>query len=542
MPSASAYTSGRPFGRAGALLAPSLADLFVAILLAAEFGQPASWLALLSDGDTGWHIRTGDFILRSGAVPLRDLFSFSRPDQPWYAWEWLADVIFALLHRWHGLEAVAVFTAIVLSATGAILLMWLLRRGAGLWIAVAVVLAAVSASTVHHLARPHMFSPLFLTLALWLLDEDRRSPGARVWVLAPMSALWANLHGGFVCGLAVVAMLAAIRGAERKWAAARRYGALAAWCSAATLVNPYGWHLHQHILKYLGSSWILNNVQEFQSPQIRSESMLVFAALLLLGTALASRAFARGQWFEGALVMAWGFAALRSARHVPLFAVAAAPLIASECADSWARAAGSRPARSAIRVWWVLSQELGRSRRVSPWSAVFAAVVLLAVLPRGGLADFPAARFPVSAVARNRDLLEPDGAMPHILTSDQWADYLIFHLYPRQRVFFDGRSDFYGPGVGGDYQALLAVGPRWRSALDRYGFEIALLPLDWPLGVVLEGDPGWRVADRDAVSVLLIRRDPGVKENGETADRGFVGEYGREDIRGPDSGVHRGGG
>jgi hypothetical protein len=244
----------------------------------------------------------------------------------------------------------------------------------------------------------------------------------------------------------------------------------------------------------------------------------VFAALLLLGAALASRAFSRGQWFEGALVMAWGFAALRSARHIPLYAVVAAPLIASECAAWWGNSARGRPPRSAIRVWWELGQEFGRKRSLSIWAALSACLALIAVLPPTALADFPAAKFPVSALARHRDLLLAQGTMPRILTSDQWADYLIFHLYPRQRVFFDGRSDFYGPALGSDYQALLCVTPRWRTVLERYGFEIALLPLDWPLGAVLENDPDWRLIDRDSMSVLLVRRSAAIKHPGRTAE------------------------
>ena len=66
--------------------------------------------------------------------------------------------------------------------------------------------------------------------------------------------------------------------------------------------------------------------------------------------------------------------------------------------------------------------------------------------------------------------------MPRILTSDQWADYLIFRLYPRQRVFFDGRSDFFGPAIGSDYRKLLAGEKSWRELLDRYQFDLALLP------------------------------------------------------------------
>src|SRR5690348_7247707 len=108
------------------LVRPSLADGFFAILLLVLLARPASWQALLADGDTGWHIRTGDWILAHGAVPATDLFSFSKSGQSWFAWEWLSDVMFALLHRWFGLTGVAGLTAVVLCFAAALLMAWLL--------------------------------------------------------------------------------------------------------------------------------------------------------------------------------------------------------------------------------------------------------------------------------------------------------------------------------------------------------------------------------------------------------------------------------
>jgi hypothetical protein len=493
----------RAIGRFAVCLKPSLVDLFFMVLMLAAFGRPQAWQSLLSDGDTGWHIRAGDYILQTGRVPLKDLFSFSRAGQPWFAWEWLSDVAFALLHRWHGLEAVAAFSAGVLCLAAAILLSWLLRRGVGLWIGVAVVLATVSESSIHALARPHIFSLLFVTLGLWMLDEDRRRPGRTVWLMVPLSAVWANLHAGFVSWFAILGLLLVVTAAERNWPALRRYSVLAVLCPLATLLNPYGWHLHEHIFRYLGSSWIMENVQEFQSPNIRSENMIVFALLLLVGVALASRSFARKQWFEGLLLVAWAFAAMRSARHIPIYGVAAAPLIASECALWWSQAAGRMSVRSAIRIFWDLSLDLGKSCRVSLWTPALGVVAVMLSLPQAQLADFPAATFPVAGVTANLARL---GAMPRVLTSDQWADYLIYRFYPRQRVFFDGRSDFYGVAIGGDYQQLLSVRPGWRQTLDRYRFEVALLPHDWPLGDLLADSPDWRVVYRDSVCILLVRR------------------------------------
>jgi hypothetical protein len=295
MPQSSPPTGSRTATWLHRFALPSFPDLFFAALLVALFGHPGSWQSLLFDGDTGWHIRTGQLILQSGTVPRHDPFSFSRPDQPWFAWEWLADVVFARLHAWGGLEAVAAFTVVALCASGVLLLCWLLRRGVGLWIALGVTLAAISASTIHYLARPHLFSLLLFPLALWILDEDRRRRSPLVWVLVPVSALWANLHGGFAAWLATLAILPLASGADRNWPAVRRYAGLTAACALATVANPYGWQLHVHIATYLRSSWIMDHVQEFQSPRIRDESMLVFAALLLAGVALSSRALARRQ-------------------------------------------------------------------------------------------------------------------------------------------------------------------------------------------------------------------------------------------------------
>jgi hypothetical protein len=466
---------------------PSLPDVFFVVLLVSVFAQPAGMRALLHDGDTGWHIRTGDLVLASGHVPDVDRFSFTRPGAPWFAWEWGSDVLFAALYRWRGIAAVAWAAGTILALAATLLFARLLRRGCGLWIALAATLAAASASSVHYLARPHVFSILFYCVALWVIEEDRG-----VWLLVPLTALWANLHAGFVAWLATLGLLVLVCAWQREWARVRRYGVLAALCAAASLANPYGWKLHQHVAQYLGSRWIVENVQEFQSPNIRSEGMVVFALMLLAAVAMASRA---GR-FEAVLVLIWGFASMRSARHIPLFAIAAAPVVASGCAAWW-----QRTAAPALRTWWELGQDLAGSARVTLWLPVSAATVLLAA-PAAG---FPESRFPVDAVQRNVARLAPPGEMPRILTSDQWADYLIFRLYPRQRVFYDGRSDFFGPALGSDYRTLMAADRSWRELVERYQFQLALLPHDWPLSTALEREAGWRRVYEDRVGVLLAR-------------------------------------
>jgi hypothetical protein len=474
-----------------------VADVFFCALLVAAFARPAGLQSLLADGDTGWHIRTGELVLATGHVPQTDPFSFSRPGEPWFAWEWGSDVIFAALWRWKGTAAVAAFCGAVIALAATVVFSRLLRRGSGLAVALLATMAAVSASSVHYLARPHVFSILFYAIGLWMLEADHVRPGWRLWLLVPLTALWTNLHAGFIAWCATLAVLVAVSVAGREWQRARRYAVLTAACAAASLANPYGWRLHQHAGQYLSSSWIMNHVQEFQSPSIRSEGMVVFAFLLLAAVALVPRS----PRFEAVMVLLWGFASMRSARHIPFFALVAAPVLAAGAADLWKRAAKAAGTRSAVALLRDFSMELGMRTRATVWLAA-AAVAVVVTAPATG---FPDTRFPVRAVDRNLVSLTPSGAAPKVLTSDQWADYLIFRLYPRQRVFFDGRSDFFGPALGSDYRKLLGADQDWRELLDRYDFEMALLPRDWPLSTMLAGEAGWREVYRDQVAVLFAR-------------------------------------
>src|SRR5437867_6227096 len=112
--------------------------------------------------DTGWHIRTGDYILEHHEVPRKDLFTFSKPDEPWFAWEWLTDVAFAGLHRAWGLKAVSLLAGIALIGAATLVFCRMLWSGGNLFFALGAALLANGATLVHFLARPHVFTFLLL--------------------------------------------------------------------------------------------------------------------------------------------------------------------------------------------------------------------------------------------------------------------------------------------------------------------------------------------------------------------------------------------
>ncbi len=484
---------------------PPLAEVvFGSVLLWLLLGGQAS--VLLADGDTGWHIRTGDYILAHRRFPTADLFSFSRPGAEWFAWEWGSDVLFSLAHRMAALKGVVMLAAVVIAATLAALFQFLLWRRVNVIVAVVTMLAAGSASSVHWLARPHVFTCLLLVLSLWLLEADRQSPTPWVWGLAPLAALWTNLHAGFVALLGVLGIYAAGAALEQDWRAARRYGSLLAAAAAATLLNPYTYRLHRHIWLYLRSDFIRDRVEEFQSPRFRGEGMLMFELLLVAGLLAAPALWRRRDYGTALLLLALAHAALGSVRHVLLYVLAATPVIARELTallEQGARAGGWREALASLAADYAPAPQDGLRMRLPWWGAgaVALAALLLNSGPERWRVEFPRQRFPLAVLSRTEERL----VGRKIFTSDQWGDYLIYRYYPQIRVFIDGRSDFYGPAIGQQYLDAQQASYRWEAMFDHYGFDVALLPAEWPLATVLKAHPGWRLEKDDGQALLLTK-------------------------------------
>jgi hypothetical protein len=470
----------------------------------------SGWKALLADGDTGWHIRTGQYILAHHAVPTQDLFSFSKPGAPWFAWEWLSDVVLAGLFRVGGLKAIALFAGTLVALYATVLLRFMLWLGANALVSAMLTLLAVGASSMHFLARPHLFTLILLPVCMWLLRSDAGKNTGRVWLLIPIAALWTNLHGGFfvflaLLGVFVIGSVIEAWLGQPRWPSVRRYSALLFGCAAASLVNPYGIGLHTHILEYLRSDWIKNVIQEFQAPTFRSEGQLQFEALLLAGL-IATGLLLRKQRVADALcILFLAHSSLMSVRHAPLYAAVVAPLIAAELSAGWRAWVANLEKKSVVRILEQMARDVTPAfRRNTVWPAVVILALALVDAPLKWPRDFPSEVFPVSMVHQNSVLLQSG----RLLTTDQWGDYIIFSFYPQQKVFVDGRSDFYGESLGKDYLHLLQAAYDWRAIMERYRFRVALLPVEWPLTAMLKVDSSWRVVEDDHRAVLFEHLGP----------------------------------
>ncbi len=501
-------------------LLPSLTDVAFLMPWAFLFLRMEGATTMLSDGDTGWHVRTGEWILAHGQVPHVDMFSFTKAGQPWFAWEWLWDVMFAWLHQRAGMEAVVLASMLVIAVSSALLFRLILRHCGNVFIAMAVMILVTACSAIHYLARPHLFTLLFAVIFYWILELAKEGRTRLLFWLPALTVLWTNIHGGFFVGVIFTctyaagelsnALIASDAG-ERRAAVQRSkpYLWAALGCMAASLVNPYGYQLHRHIFEYLTDPYQFKVIMEFQSFNFHHPVAMYFEPMLALGVGAAVWSLAQRRFVYVFLIFGWAHLALVAQRNVPIFMIAAAPPVAMALEEllewlpnlqlaGWIRNASSKLQSMALEF-----SATDRIVRFHLASAVVGAVLIAMFYapapPAKCKAVYDPKRYPTKALAVLRG---PELART-IFTDDEWGDFLIYSLYPNTKVFVDGRSDFYGARFGEKCMDVLNVKYDWEKNLSQYHINAVLLPTDTPLAGTLKESHNWHTVYDDGVAIVF---------------------------------------
>jgi hypothetical protein len=261
--------------------------------------------------------------------------------------------------------------------------------------------------------------------------------------------------------------------------------------------------LHEHILAYLRSDWIREAVDEFQSPSFRSEAMLLYEILLILSLIVVYRLIRQGNWVDALLVVGWAHFSLSSVRHVPIFLIVTTPILASELSGWWQETVPGLPTRAILRTLDKMSNDLRQGfSRNSVWIVLPALGLICLDRPFAWPKTFPSEKFPIELIEEHRNLIEGK----RVLTTDEWGDYLSYRFYPRQRVFFDGRSDFFGERLGRIYLGLMQGGVAAEEQIEEFQFETVLVPRTWPVQLGLRRNGKWDVVSDGEKTVLLHRK------------------------------------
>jgi hypothetical protein len=452
---------------------------------------------LLIDPDTYWQIAVGQWILDHRAVPQTDVYSFTMYGQPWISTQWLAQVLLAASYSVAGWTGPVVLGAVSIAVTFALQVRFLKQRlseSASL----AFMATAMALVVAHLLARPHVLAlPVMVAWVGGLVAAMDRRGAPSFWLL-PLMTLWANLHGGFVLGLALMAPMAldAVWNADAplRKSLALRWASFAVAALIASCLTPYGWDALFAARRILDLGQALDLIGEWRPANFAHPTPL--EAVVSLGFILALWRGVKLPPIRIALVVGFVLMALSHVRNAEVLAllapmVLAAPLgrqIGGPRAD--ARSAGSPPH--------------GRK---------FAGLALLLVAGTFVFASVhrfePDARqSPVAAVAALKKM-----NFTRVLNDYDFGGYLIASGVA---TFIDGRTELFGEKFVVEHNnavRLLQPEDLFRL-LEHHRIEATLMRTELPATKLLDHLDGWQKVYTDEIATIHVRR-PGTVHTAE---------------------------
>lgn len=454
-----------------------------------------------SDSDTWWTLKTGQYIAQHRALAVPDPFSFTTymgnaPAEQAamrdynLKFEWLAELTLYLIYVIGGFPGIVLLRAISLSmlagSAGAVVFH---RRRSLIGALAATALAAFLAG-VFTSDRAYLFTNLFLAATLMILEFRR---GLRL--LPALFLIWANCHGGYILGFAVLGAHVA-ENLYLRWRGVaksdRRLWLVAAACLLISGINPNGFRGLTILSGYRGSGMI-RTLFEWQKVPFWPPTFVTLLLAAAAAVLVSRRSEARvADWL---LLTGFGAAYYTAVRNTPYAGWIAPVVILSYL--PWKRVAP-------VAAEWAVAALLG--------------LALIAEVARGNAFQFheTAWKYPSGAA----DFLLANHVKGPMFNSWEKGGYLMWRLWPEQRVFIDGRT--LNESVFRDYQRIIqyspaAGGPSGKDLLDRYGIEVIVLngfeansgePYMLPVMLSNPAQTDWKLVFADGQATVFLRNPP----------------------------------
>jgi hypothetical protein len=452
------------------------------------------------DTDFWWHLRTGQYIVETRSLPSPDPFAWttatardtyageSRTRRFNLTHEWLAQSVLYSVWRAAGFAGVVAMRAVSMTLVCGLvgLVAW---RRSNFSSAIAAALPAGAVLATLALDRPYQVTFLFLAATLAILEYRRG-----LWLLPPMFLIWANCHGGFFLGWVALGAHCAESILRRKRDA--HLWAVSAASIAISAINPNGLAIFRTLLDYR-SSFMQSKLLEWTPPRLWPLSW--FSALLFVAAIALALEWRKVRPADWLIFLAFAAASLTAQRNLFLTALVAPPLIAT---------------------YLPIPDRIRKVRRAMPAAAaLIAALVVATTAARGAFFQFRVAewKWPSGAAA----FLAQHHVTGRMFNTYEYGGYLIWRLFPRQRVFIDGRA--LSEAVFQDYARILynhdnSDGlPDATQILNSYGVDTIVMNTFEPSGGTIYllapslADPNqttWKLVYQDARALIFMRTPP----------------------------------
>ncbi len=460
----------------------------------------------LNDPDYFWHLKAGEYIVSHMALPSGDPFSYTFQGKPWAVHEWLFEVglygVFTLL----GPTGVKLLTAFL-----GILSTYIVYRAANRLLGKSTLALALSIGYV--ILQVSGFSPrpqlvtfvLFAAFVHLLVAFKYFADDRRLWLIPPLLVLWVNMHGGYVIGIVLIGLFCCCEwllyfiGPVNQVHSGRlvKLSLIGLGGALATVLNPEGIGGWLFPFQVMNMDFAKSVIAEWKSPDFHDLAGKFFL-LLVFGFFLAYiYRRTKPDLTEVIVPMVFLFAGFVSMRHIPLAALILVPFVAVALRDGPAQRCYSRVVSS--------GKHLGNIEYVLNWIILCVVGVAFYALNLPHQLKEQARlnkTMPVKAV----EFIKSRGITGRMFNDYGQGGYLIYHLYPQQQVFIDGRADLYGDEFIKEFIKIRAGAPGWAQAFDKYAIDYIVVRRDAPIRERLLSRGDFKMVYDDDANSVLVRK------------------------------------
>ena len=415
-------------------------------------------LSRMGTTDLTYHIRAGEGILATHALPRVDTYTFSVAGKPWLDQQWGAQVVLALGHRYGGFATLAFLQAVLIGVSFWFIYLACRARGASTRTSSFLTVVGFLVASPTLAMRPQLIALPLFAIALWALASREIAP-RRLYAIPILAAVCANVHGSFTIFPLIVG-LTWVQDARAKIPGSRRLLWLTLITAAATLINPFGVDAWRYAYDLSTNPIIRKTISEW-APVTATD----VSGLFMIGSALAVVAFfaRRGRpvpWTSLLWLLVFFMLAMSAQRAIVWWAMVT-PVILAELLP------GKDPA--AID---------DRSESPRPAIAIIATMSLAVVilLPWWRPNDL-LSQAPPGITAYIEQNIPPGSRMFVHQPWGSWFEYAT----PDRPVFTDSRIEIIPKNIWDDYGQVGFAGADWREVLAKWRPDVIVAAENWDL-------------------------------------------------------------
>jgi hypothetical protein len=442
--------------------------------------------------DLAYQLRAGDIMLDTHAILRTDVFAATAYGRPWLNQQWLAQILLAAAFRLGGWFAMVALRALLMALVLAFVFLACRAAGAATKRAAWLTMASGVLLTGAFKLRPQLFGMVCFAATAWLVARRRTHPEG-VWIVIPITVLWANLHGSFflaplMLGLAWIEDRS-VRGRGSRTVLLAGLGSL-----LATLVNPYGHLVWSYAAGLATNPVIRATITEWRPPTIQSYTgAAFFVSVVVVAALLIGRVRRPVPWGSLLPLVVFLAIALAAIRGVWWWTMIAPIVLAGVLSDRPARLEqrDHAGAVNAAIVGVLAASVIGVMIRWAPYTGP--------AMPVGDKLSFA----PVGITRELHGILRP-GEL--VFNAQQWGSWLELE-FPRNPVIVDSLIEVIPPSVWWKYDAVSNGVQGWQATLDAWDVDVAVLARDQQAQLIpkMKTDPRWAMVYEDAEGLIFTR-------------------------------------